>query len=208
MEQKESRRRGRPPAYKREEVVEQAQRLFWKSGPAGVSLDELGDATGLHKPSLYSAFGGKAGLYLAALDSYIERGAPDVQGALARVPLRAALEAFFEADLDVFCGPEGRRGCFLIGTAIEAAADNAAVASRVAAVFAGLRRTLRARIERGVADGDLRPDLDVDALTEIIVSAHIALAVEARAGSERTELRRRFVSLLDFLGGLAPLSEA
>jgi len=204
MVQKGPRKPGRPPAYERDDVVEKAQRLFWKDGAAGVSLDALSEATGLHKPSLYAAFGGKAGLYVAALDAYIERGAPDVQGAFARAPLRSALEAFYEADLDVFCGPEGRSGCFLVGTAIQAAADVPEVRSRVEAVFAGLRRLLRARLERAADEGDLAAAADVDALTEILFGTHIALSVEARSGARRAELREHYRRVLDFLGSLAP----
>lgn len=199
MEQKGPRRPGRPAAYDRDEAIEKAQRLFWKDGAAGVSLDALSAATGLHKPSLYAAFGGKAGLYAAALDLYIERGAPDVQGAFARAPLRAALEAFFEADLDVFCGSEGRSGCFLVGTAIQAAAGSPEVKSRVEGVFAGLRRLIRARLDRGVGEGDLAAAADLDALTEILFGTHIALSVEARAGTSRAKLREQYCRVLDFL---------
>ncbi len=141
MEQNSPRRPGRPPAFDRDDVVEKAQRLFWRDGATGVSLDSLSAATGLHKPSLYGAFGGKAGLYVAALDAYIERGAPDVRGALAQAPLRAALESFFEADLDIFCGTDERRGCFLVSTAIQAAARSPEVRSRVRV---GFRRTATA----------------------------------------------------------------
>ncbi len=201
MEQKSPRRPGRPRAYDRDKVVEKAQRLFWKDGAAGVSLDSLSEATGLHKPSLYAAFGGKSGLYVAALDAYIERGAPDVQGAFALAPLPAALEAFFEADLEIFCGPEGKSGCFLVGTAIQAAAELPEVRSRVEAVFAGLRRLLRARLERAAAEGDLAADADLDALTEILFGTHIALSVEARAGAGRPELRERYLRVVGFISG-------
>lgn len=202
MEQNSPRRPGRPPAFDRDEVVEKAQRLFWRDGAAGVSLDSLSAATGLHKPSLYGAFGGKAGLYVAALDAYIERGAPDVRGALAQAPLRAALESFFEADLDIFCRTDERRGCFLVGTAIQAAADSAEIRSRVEAVFAGLRRLLQGRLERAVTEGDLAAGADAGALTEILFGTHIALAVEARAGAPRDSLRDRYLRVLDFLDRL------
>ena len=208
MEQKLPSRRGRPPAYDRNDVVDKAQRLFWKDGAAGVSLDALSEATGLHKPSLYAAFGGKAGLYVAALDAYIERGAPDVRAAFKRAPLRAALESFYEADLDVFCGADGNKGCFLVGTAIQAGADLPEVRSRVEAVFAGLRRLLRARLERAADEGDLAAEADLDALTEILFSSHIALSVEARAGAPRAELRRHYRRVLDFLDGPAVASAA
>ncbi|MET1112745.1 MAG: TetR/AcrR family transcriptional regulator [Allosphingosinicella sp.] len=206
MEQNRPRRPGRPQAYDRDAVIEKAQRLFWRHGAAGVSLDSLSAESGLHKPSLYKAFGGKAGLYVAALDAYIEHGAPDVRGAFARAPLRTALESFFEADLDIFCGTDERRGCFLVGTAIQAAADSPEVRSRVETVFAGLRRLLRERLERGVAEGDLAAGADADALTEILFGAHIALSVEARAGASRTELRRHYLKVLDFLAPPGPAS--
>lgn len=196
MEQKTPSRRGRPPAYDRDKVVDKAQALFWRDGAFGVSIDALSAATGLHKPSLYAAFGGKPGLYLASLDAYIERGAPDLSGALTAKPLSGALRAFFEADLEVFCAGGAHRGCFLIGTAIDAAAEDAEVRERVEGVFAGLRQTLRARLETARGDGDLGKDASLDALLEIVFGTHVALAVTARAGSTKPELRERYESVV------------
>lgn len=202
-EQNQPRRRGRPRSFDERRVVDAAQALFWKDGASGVSLDQLSAATGLHKPSIYGAFGGRAGLYLAALDAYIDRGAPDVSGALAAKPLSAALRAFYSADLDVFCAEAHAPGCFLIGTAIDAAADDDDVRSRVQKVFEGLRAALRRRVEGALTDGDLPVGSDLDGVTEIIFGTHVALAVEARAGFARAELEKRFeavISLIEALG--------
>jgi AcrR family transcriptional regulator len=208
MEQKSSgRRRGRPPAFDRDQVVEKAQALFWREGASGVSLDQLSGATGLHKPSLYAAFGGKPGLYLAALDAYIERGAPDVSGVLSVRPLADALRAFFEADLEVFCGSAEPRGCFLIGTAIEAAGESHEVAQRVSSVFAALRRILRARLEAAVAEDDLPGETDVDGLLEIVFATHVALAVAARSGCSRDELRERYERVAGLFESFVPASK-
>lgn len=182
--------------------MDTAQALFWKEGATGVSLDQLSAATGLHKPSIYGAFGGRAGLYVAALDAYIDRGAPDVSGALSAKPLAAALRAFYSADLDVFCAKQHAPGCFLIGTAIDAAAENEEVRERVEKVFEGLRATLRRRVETAVTDGDLRKDADVEAVTEIVFATHVALAVEARAGCSRRELTRRFENVARLIEAL------
>jgi TetR/AcrR family transcriptional regulator, copper-responsive repressor len=201
-EQKEPRRRGRPRGFDERAVVDAAQALFWKDGAGGVSLDQLSVATGLHKPSIYGAFGGRAGLYVAALDAYIDRGAPDVSGALAARPLSEALRAFYNADLDVFCARQHAPGCFLIGTAIDAAADSEEVRERVDTVFAGLRRTLRRRVETGVADGDLPADADVEAITEIVFATHVALAVAARSGCPRRELTTRFESIVRLIAAM------
>ena len=201
-EQKEVRRRGRPRSFDERAVVDAAQAMFWKDGAGGVSLDQLSAATGLHKPSIYGAFGGRAGLYLAALDAYIDRGAPDVSAALAARPLSEALRAFYKADLDVFCAREHAAGCFLIGTAIDAAVDSDEVRERVDTVFAGLRRTLSRRVEAGLADGDLPADADIEAITEIVFGTHIALAVAARSGCPRRELTRRFESVVRLIAAM------
>ena len=202
-EQKEVRRRGRPRSFDERAVVDAAQAMFWKDGAGGVSLDQLSAATGLHKPSIYGAFGGRAGLYLAALDAYIDRGAPDVSAALAARPLSEALRAFYKADLDVFCAREHAPGCFLIGTAIDAAAESEEVRERVDTVFAGLRRTLSRRVEAGLADGDLPADADIEAITEIVFGTHIALAVAARSGCPRRELTRRFESVVRLIAAMS-----
>jgi AcrR family transcriptional regulator len=202
-EQKQRRPRGRPRSFDEQRVVDVAQTLFWKDGATGVSLDQLSTATGLHKPSIYRAYGGRAGLYRAALEAYIDRGAPDVSGALAAKPLGAALRAFYQADLDVFCADAHAPGCFLIGTAIDAAAEDDAVRARVHQVLTGLRATLRRRVETALEEGDLPAGADPAAVTEIIFSTHVTLAVEARAGSARCELEERFeavVRLIDALG--------
>ena len=63
--------RGRPRSFDTDEVLGQVRDAFWRYGYAGTSMDQLSAATGLHKPSLYGAFGDKKRLYLAALDNYL-----------------------------------------------------------------------------------------------------------------------------------------
>ena len=59
-------RPGRPCAYDPETVLLHATDRFWRSGYSGTSLDELCDATGLSRSSLYAAFSDKHALYLKA----------------------------------------------------------------------------------------------------------------------------------------------
>ena len=64
----EPRRRGRPRAYDPQAALQQATDSFWRSGYSGTSLDKIGAATGMNRPSLYAAFGDKHTLYLKALE--------------------------------------------------------------------------------------------------------------------------------------------
>jgi AcrR family transcriptional regulator len=198
MEQKAGRQAGRPRNYDREEVVGRAIRLFWTRG-ADPPIDEVSQATGLHKPSLYAAFGGKRGLYLETLDRYLADSSCRITEALAMEPLLPALERFFEVDLDIFCSAGGERGCFLISTAIEASATDPAVGERVARAFSGMRTNILERVERAIAAGDLSRAPSADLITDLVTSTHVSLSVEARAGLTQRQLEEKVRRTLDLI---------
>src|SRR5919202_1981749 len=64
--------RGRPRGFDPDDALDRAMAAFWDAGFAGTSLDALGAATGLNRPSLYLAFGDKRALYRAAMRRYTE----------------------------------------------------------------------------------------------------------------------------------------
>src|SRR5580698_1266818 len=134
----ETPRRGRPRAYDPEAALKQATETFWKAGYAGTSLDSIAAATGMNPPSLYAAFGNKHALYLEALARYWETSLAATREALAEDrPLDESLMLAYEAALSIyFSGKGSARGCFVIGTAVAEAVDDAAIRSSVAA---GLR---------------------------------------------------------------------
>ena len=62
--------RGRPKTFDREEALEAAMLLFWERGFEQTSVDEVAEAMGIRTSSLYSSFGDKEALFLAAVDHY------------------------------------------------------------------------------------------------------------------------------------------
>lgn len=58
---------GRTRSFDEATVVASAAEQFRSGGYEGTSLDDLLRVTGLHRGSLYQAFGSKRGLFLAAL---------------------------------------------------------------------------------------------------------------------------------------------
>ena len=61
---------GRPKTFDRETALDAAMLLFWERGFEQTSVDELAAAMGIRTSSLYSSFGDKEELYLAAVDHY------------------------------------------------------------------------------------------------------------------------------------------
>lgn len=181
--------RGRPRGFDTDAVLTAARETFWKFGFDGASMDQLAAATGLHKPSLYGAFGDKRQLYLQTLRHYRAEMGAAIAEALALPDLLEALDAFFEASIDLFA-PQGERtcGCFMFSTAMTMAGEDAEVVAFIQDSLEALDKALVRRFETAMADGQLPADADAEALARIVGSGHSEVASRARAGYDRCEL--------------------
>lgn len=63
----------RPRTQSREQLVDSAMAVFWKSGYFATSMEDLVAATGVSRGGIYTDFGGKDALFLASLKAYRER---------------------------------------------------------------------------------------------------------------------------------------
>lgn len=82
---------GRTRSFDETTTVRRAAAAFLDTGFEGTSVDDLVKATGLHRGSLYQAFGSKRGIFLTALRQVLDQdgaAAPDTLDLL----LVAALE--------------------------------------------------------------------------------------------------------------------
>ena len=190
VQKKESapKRRGRPRAYDPAQALARAADGFWQAGYAGTSLDDLSEATGMNRPSLYAAFGDKRDLYLKTLEYYRDGSRGLAREALAdNPPLRVFLKRFYEKALALYLA-DGPRGCYTIGTA----ATVAAVDEKVRDFLADSTRTtdgfLTHQIEKAKARGELPQTADAKALGYLATATLHTLAVRSRAGMPRKEL--------------------
>jgi len=161
----------RPRTYERGEVLRKATDLFARKGYEGAHLQELVSVTGLNRFSLYKEFGGKEGLFQAALATYLEQ-LSDLQAQLQREP--AGLEnvrAFFAALLE----RDFPHGCLAVNSIREkhvAPAPAYALIERFAARSeASLKRNLAAAHEHG----ELAAETDVGALARFLTALNIGL---------------------------------
>ncbi len=197
----EKRPRGRPRAYEPQAALRRATDAFWKAGYSGTSLDDIAAATGMNRPSLRAAFGDKHAIYLKALNDYWElkcaamREALEGSGALDEALLRV-----YDAALSIyFSGADGARGCFVVGTAVTEAVDDPEIRGIVSAGFRKLDADFEARFRSAREAGELKKDADPEALAMLASATMHTMAIRARAGTSRRDLRklaRKAVSLI------------
>lgn len=190
-----SKRTGRPRGFVQEQVVTAARDLFWDKGLNATSYEDLTAATGLHRPSIHSAFGDKRGLFHAALSNYLSDSAEMLSSALSRPTLSEALSVFFETDLAVFLTAKTGRGCYALGVAAEAGRGDPELAMIERAAWQGLQDAIVSRLARA-ADDEIPFGLDRAVTADLILATHVALANRARAGESADELRARLARFI------------
>lgn len=161
--------------------------MFRKKGYEGASLSDLTRAMGIHRPSLYAAFGNKEALFRKALDRYGER--TRFERALEEATARAVAEVLLRSAAEIQTDRGGARGCLMVKAALSSGAGGAIrndVCSRRAALEAKLRR----RFERARREGDLPPRASPADLARFLLTVIGGMAVQAAAGASRRSLRR------------------
>jgi TetR/AcrR family transcriptional regulator, copper-responsive repressor len=185
------RRRGRPRAYDPQAALRQVTDTFWKTGYSATSLDEISAATGMNRPSLYAAFGDKHALYLEALTDYWRVSLEATREALAGDrPLDEALMGAYDAALSIYFSGDGRpRGCFVVGTAVTEAVEDAKIRDSLAVGLRAIDADFEARLRVAREKGELKGDADPVALAFLAAATMQTIAIRARAGIPRAELR-------------------
>lgn len=176
-------RRSGPRTFDRDQAIDIAMRLFWRHGYEGVSLNDLTVAIGIAPPSLYAAFGSKAGLYREALDRYF-----GLRGALWHIKttttLQETIETLLHKAIDAVTDPAGERGCMISSGMIQCGPDHADLAREMAEQ----RNTMRETIAQTL--GQWLDQERAVSLARYLVAVMQGLSVQARDGASRQELRQ------------------
>ncbi|MBN8950959.1 MULTISPECIES: TetR/AcrR family transcriptional regulator [unclassified Rhizobium] len=189
MENSSPRKRGRPPAFDRETVLASARDTFWKHGYDGSSIADLTAAMGITPQSLYAAFGSKAELYRETLEQYRRMPRPEpgnpFQDSLDTV---TAFERFLMNSAKIFTAPEHPKGCMISTAVLNCAEENEPIAHHVASMRLQTLDIFVKRIERGISEGDMRPDTDARSLARFLGAIVQGMSVQARDGATTEEL--------------------
>lgn len=177
---------GRPREFEIEEALDKAIVVFSERGYHAASISELKDAMGLAAGSLYKAFKDKKAIFLASFDRYKQvRNAlleqELAEGENGRDKVSRMLRFYAEASH----GASGRRGCLVVGTAIELAVYDAEAAERVDRSMARTEAMIDGLIREGQADGSIPPAIDPATTAHVLLSVTQGLRVLGKTGPNR-----------------------
>jgi AcrR family transcriptional regulator len=199
----EPKRRGRPRAYEPDVALGKALDLFRTQGFAATSLDDLSEATGMNRPSLYGAFGDKRELYIKSYQRYREDArASMVEIFRQEMPVRRRLERIFASALNIYLsGETGPRGCFTVVTAASEAVGDPDIRAMVLDGLNELDKAFASCFRRAKEKGELPDSADPAVLAQLASATVHSIAIRSRARVSRKELEAIVKGAIDVMVG-------
>ncbi|MCK5441670.1 MAG: TetR/AcrR family transcriptional regulator [Maribacter sp.] len=99
--------------YNRQKVLEKATYLFWEKGYKSTSMTDIVEVTKLNSASLYKEFGGKDGLFEAALQYYSTHIISTIVNRLIDDPNIKGIKNFLEGIVNL-AESKGYMGCLVM----------------------------------------------------------------------------------------------
>lgn len=175
----------RPQEFDRGQILDKAMKVFWQLGYAGTSVQDLVDATGLGRSSLYNAFGSKRQLYEEALNRYKELRAAEMavlfEKGSYKDRVRRLLMSYVEEELEDHEG----LGCMITKAAIEFSGRDEQIGIMIMQNLHNLEMSLYALFNQAQQQGEIAADKNVRALARFVLNAIQGLRVLSKGISKK-----------------------
>lgn len=163
---------GRPREFDVDTALHAAMQAFWAKGYEATSLADLMAATGLHKGSLYQAFGDKHSLFIQSLKRYLEEIRQQKNTLLKQSPTPLdGLLAVTHAVIDIADGDgDSPKGCLVMNTISELAPHDDEAKRIVAEHLQQMRRYFIKAVEQGQVSGQIRKGRTPEEITTLMMT--------------------------------------
>ena len=180
----------------RQFIIEKTAPVFNSKGYAGTSLNDIMDATGLTKGSIYGNFENKDEVALAAFDhnfakvtTYIATRIRERESAIEK------LLVYPETHRKVLSLPFLKGGCPVLNTSVEADDTHPDLKEKAVAALRLWRRSVEGIIIKGIQNKEIKKNTNAPEFASILISLTEGAIMQAKVMGRSTELN----STMDFL---------
>lgn len=190
----------RPKQFDPDTAVREAMEVFWRKGYAATTPQDLVDALGIGKGSLYNTFGSKHELFGRALRMYRDRQLTALLDTLEqRGPVKARLRAALTDLVEMDLADPDRRGCMAVNTAAELAGADQEAAELVRRMLDRTEDGFRAVVQEGQRTGEIARERDPAAVASLLTNTVVGMRLVARVSTGPERLHRVIEATLDAL---------
>ncbi len=190
----------------KDKIIQEALRLFSLKGFLNTSIDDILSAAGASKGGLYNHFKSKDELFEAVLirargiwQAKVLKDLDKLHSPLAKIRLFLDnYQRLYLKDAENIPG-----GCIFITLAVELDDQREDFAAQLQKGFDGVKRIIRQMLEDAREAGELKPEVEPEAMSEMIFASMVGASVLYGMQKKDSTLQRSFAPLLSYLDDLA-----
>ncbi|GAW85857.1 TetR/AcrR family transcriptional regulator, transcriptional repressor for nem operon [Bathymodiolus platifrons methanotrophic gill symbiont] len=162
----------RSKAFNEEEVLDKAVAVFWAKGYEATSMQDLVEAMGIQRGSLYATFGSKQQLFLQSLERYGKVVVKQFLDILESKPSAIeSIELFFAQLVEHLLTAGPLRSCLVTNSAIERGLRDEETKRQVLHLLNALERGFYKTLQRAQKNDEISKELDLNRLASFLTSS-------------------------------------
>lgn len=174
----------------RQFIVEKTAPVFNAKGYAGTSINDLMNATGLSKGSIYGNFENKDEVALAAFDynfgkitAYLKSKISTTGNAVDR------LLVYPQTFRNFLALPFLQAGCPLLNTSTEADDTHPLLREKAVNALISWKKSIENQVKRGIERKEIKPDINPAEVAVILISMVEGAIMQAKVSGKTTDLK-------------------
>ena len=179
----------RPRSFNEAEIIDKAVEVFWKKGYEATSIQDLVNAMGIQRGSLYATFGNKQKLFIKSLDRYSVTVVSKLLDILESKPSAIeSIKLFFAQLVEHLLNAGELRSCLVTNSAIERGLRDPETRQLVLKLLQALEEGFYQALLRAKNNNELSTELNLKQLARYLTSSMQGLLVMGKVCSERAVL--------------------
>ncbi|MGL4631282.1 MAG: TetR/AcrR family transcriptional regulator [Leadbetterella sp.] len=174
--------------FDEEKVIDIATNLFWKNGYHGVSTQDLIDAFGISKSSMYGAYHDKRNLFILALQNYRSKASQGMINAMKEdKSFEETITKLLSTIVSESVNDPDCKGCFIVNTAIELAPHDQEIADILRENRENITQSIARSIQQGIEDKVLSISNNPRAIANYLYSVINGMRVDAKIHKDKDQ---------------------
>jgi TetR/AcrR family transcriptional repressor of nem operon len=179
---------GRPKEHDENAVLDKAIDIFWQRGYEATSLEQLLEAMGMGKGSLYHNFGNKREVFRKALDRFNRKFLDSLESEAAKSKDPIAFIRDFFRSIPKQGADDHKKGCFLGNTVAELACIDPGLEKMAAEHLAKIESIFYTHIKNAQQSGKIKSKEDARLLARHLINLWNGINITRRMYSSAKEL--------------------
>jgi AcrR family transcriptional regulator len=173
----------------RQYIVEKTAPVFNARGYAGTSINDLTEATGLSKGSIYGNFENKDEVALAAFDYNFDQIVHYLKSEMSvRETILEKLLVYPDTYRNFLELPFLKAGCPVLNTSTEADDTHPQLREKAANALDFWKKSVERLIQKGIELGDIKPDTNAAAFAIVLMSLVEGAVMQAKVTGQTAPL--------------------